>query len=85
MKLSVFYLDNKEFDGACKPTNVDDIFRNLRREKIKEVEVNSSEMCSVLIFILGNLGNSEAEGRWRVELLKEYRVNKFMGIKLIEN
>ena len=80
--------------GECAitvtPMNIDDIFREARRQNIKEIEVTNDEMFIIATFLVANISpyfdmeytREEAEKK-ALLLMKEGKVDKFFGVKLV--
>lgn len=91
-------MDASEVGGASgeihvSVTNIDDIFRVLRKRKIKEVRVDFDEMYLAMMFIVVNaqvhrtdLDNpkNDIELNWKViSILQEGKIDKLFDIKLV--
>jgi len=59
--------------------NVDDIFNALRRVGATEVTVNTEQMGLIVQFYLCNAAHAPENGK----ILREGKLDKFMGIKLV--
>lgn len=67
-------------------TNLDDLFRAIRKNGIKEVRVDIGDMIDITRFCVANarMFYADKEICWKVlHLLQEGKINKFLGVKLI--
>lgn len=67
-------------------TNVDDIFRVLRKRGIAAVKVDFSEMHTIVCYMVANAGipHKEEEYHWcAIDLMQKGLVDSFFGVRLI--
>ena len=75
---------SKDHIGFCA-SNLDDIFILLANKGVKEIRVSISQMILIALFVACNISNkNNDEIKWdSLEILREGKIDKFLGIKLI--
>ena len=83
MKLADFSKLTKEEMGTDISTcsNIDDRFVLLKKYGIKEIELNKEEMSVLVRVYLANSGDKDPN---KPKILREGKINRFLGIDIIE-
>ena len=63
--------------------NVDDVFKILKGRGVNEVKVSWEEMITIALFVVSNIQNGKNTQWDALQILREGKVDKFLGVKLI--
>jgi len=70
----------KLIDKKLDSLDLNDLFNDIRKLRIKEVIVNQDEMFVIVVFVLYYTKYSPEN----LHIIKEGKIDKFMGVKLKE-
>ena len=68
---------------AITVSEIDDIFYALKKLGIQEVIVNNEQMGMITMWCIANYGDKEYDGWSRARIIREGKIDKFLGIQLV--
>lgn len=75
----------KDKYSSLAMSNIDDVFREIASNGVKEIGVTRNVMLMIAMFMVASCGGKKDENGYDIEawkVLSEGKVDKFLGVKL---